>query len=259
MDRKNTLLLTVIAVATLLVAVVGATFAYFTAQTGAGAGADIRVVTSTSDSLEYGSFSQIDINANQQNFFKGAGSHQSTTTGNVTLKANAENEASYCYTADLIITTNGLSYTTTGETKPAELVLSISKGDAEATLTELGNTAIPGLTKITPIADHKVCTNPGANCTESTTVTLSGFDITEVGKDAGGTTLNIPGPETAGSKSVWKITAAAGLTVHDYWSATATLVNLDTDQQENTNKTFVAQLKFTSVDCTTGESSTATP
>ena len=40
MEKKNTILLTVIAVATLLVAVVGATFAYFTAttQTGTGAG-----------------------------------------------------------------------------------------------------------------------------------------------------------------------------------------------------------------------------
>ena len=32
MERKNTVLLTVIAIATLLVAVVGATFAYFTAS-----------------------------------------------------------------------------------------------------------------------------------------------------------------------------------------------------------------------------------
>lgn len=36
MEKKNTILLTVIAVATLLVAVVGATFAYFTATTGLG-------------------------------------------------------------------------------------------------------------------------------------------------------------------------------------------------------------------------------
>ena len=39
MERKNTILLTVIAVATLLVAVVGATFAYFTASTSAGGSA----------------------------------------------------------------------------------------------------------------------------------------------------------------------------------------------------------------------------
>ena len=38
MEKKNTILLTVIAVATLLVAVVGATFAYFTASTNTGDG-----------------------------------------------------------------------------------------------------------------------------------------------------------------------------------------------------------------------------
>ena len=38
MEKKNTILLTVIAVATLLVAVVGATFAYFTASTTTGKG-----------------------------------------------------------------------------------------------------------------------------------------------------------------------------------------------------------------------------
>ena len=35
-SKTNTLLLTVIGVATLLVAVIGATFAYFTAQVGGG-------------------------------------------------------------------------------------------------------------------------------------------------------------------------------------------------------------------------------
>lgn len=49
MEKKNTVLLTVIAVATLLVAVVGATFAYFTASTaGSGAG---TVNTSTTTSV----------------------------------------------------------------------------------------------------------------------------------------------------------------------------------------------------------------
>ena len=47
-NRKNTILLTVIAVATLLVAVVGATFAYFTAQGGGIAETKVNVTTSTS-------------------------------------------------------------------------------------------------------------------------------------------------------------------------------------------------------------------
>ena len=68
MEKKNTVLLTVIAIATLLVAMVGATFAYFTAQRGDGAQADITVTTSTSDSIVYGSFNPLILKATQQNF-----------------------------------------------------------------------------------------------------------------------------------------------------------------------------------------------
>ena len=46
MERKNTILLTVIAIATLLVAVVGATFAYFTASsTAEGEGSEVKGTT----------------------------------------------------------------------------------------------------------------------------------------------------------------------------------------------------------------------
>ena len=45
MEKKNTILLTVIAVATLLVAVVGATFAYFTATNTAAGDSDTATVT----------------------------------------------------------------------------------------------------------------------------------------------------------------------------------------------------------------------
>lgn len=53
MEKKNTILLTVIAVATLLVAVVGATFAYFTAtNTNTGAGQSAEVTTNTVGSVD---------------------------------------------------------------------------------------------------------------------------------------------------------------------------------------------------------------
>lgn len=45
MDKKNTMLLTVIAVATLLVAVVGATFAYFTASNSATGATNVTTTT----------------------------------------------------------------------------------------------------------------------------------------------------------------------------------------------------------------------
>ena len=50
MEKKNTILLTVIAVATLLVAVVGATFAYFTATNStSGEGGTTDVTTAAKD------------------------------------------------------------------------------------------------------------------------------------------------------------------------------------------------------------------
>ena len=45
MERKNTILLTVIAVATLLVAVVGATFAFFAVQADSNAKVEIETTT----------------------------------------------------------------------------------------------------------------------------------------------------------------------------------------------------------------------
>ena len=49
-DKKN-MVLSIVAIVTLLVLVVGATYAYFTAQTGAEAGADVNVTTSTTEYL----------------------------------------------------------------------------------------------------------------------------------------------------------------------------------------------------------------
>jgi hypothetical protein len=55
MERKNTILLTVIAVATLLVAVVGATFAYFVASGSVNSTSIVNVTTSTIDTVSGGS------------------------------------------------------------------------------------------------------------------------------------------------------------------------------------------------------------
>lgn len=54
MEKKNTMLLTVVAVATLLVAVVGATFAYFTATGNVQASSNATVTTSAVDSVAGG-------------------------------------------------------------------------------------------------------------------------------------------------------------------------------------------------------------
>ena len=139
MDKKNTFLLTVIAVATLLVAIVGATFAYFTAQTGEGKDVQIEVTTSTSDTTLFSTFDRIAIRANQSNFGKdaegnGIQSLRGMTKGYVSFVANSNTqEGNYCYNVDLQVSNNNFIYSLpkNGDDYYPELVLNLWKGTLE--------------------------------------------------------------------------------------------------------------------------------
>ncbi len=135
MDRKNTLLLTVIAIATLLVAVVGATFAFFTSQVQGKAQTDVSVTTQTVNSSAFNSGDPIYLRANMANFsdtyknvrIKGKGP-ESEPQGNDTDYANAQTYAVskpsvkydigsgttgkqyLCYTAKLVVEKNTFEY-----------------------------------------------------------------------------------------------------------------------------------------------------
>ena len=114
MEKKNTLLLTVIAVATLLVAVVGATFAYFTATSTGEKEQTVEVKTDTINQSTFAPGEAISINANLQNFGKGGEEYTGTNpktqtdsnTATVTFKAGTAAAADMCYTAGLQITKN---------------------------------------------------------------------------------------------------------------------------------------------------------
>ena len=211
-NRKNTILLTVIAVATLLVAVVGATFAYFTAQGGDATSATVNVTTGTSASASLGTFSAINIYADQDNFAQGKGDQTGTSEGTVSWTAPgstanytpSEAERSMCYTVVLNITSNTFVVSSTNTTGDAELVFSAEKGS----------------TKV-----------------------IENMDITT-------TKTDVKIPTTAGgSEYTHKLTAEAGLTVTDNWKLTVTLKNLGVDQNDNTGKAFAGSVKFTKVDC----------
>ena len=103
-NRKNTILLTVIAVATLLVAVVGATFAYFSAQGGGTAFDNIEVKTEAAASSSFSIDKNIAILANMDNFNEDNGETQhDTMTGTVEFTAGTGTGAQteFCYTAAL--------------------------------------------------------------------------------------------------------------------------------------------------------------
>ena len=248
-NRKNTILLTVIAVATLLVAVVGATFAYFTAQGGGSATTNVNVTTSTSSNSSFQLGASLLLNANQDNFDTLESKHETDTqTGTVSWTpagGAAGDDLNFCYSVNLNVTTNTFEYIdeevrneaqTAGTTidqswdNTPELVFTISKNSSEI------KTGITGL-NYESVDTSKTGTRPA----------VSGWDITEWGS-TGATSVVIPD----GSTQWHQITSTAGSAKTDNWSTTVTLINLNVDQQHNTNKSFVGTLVFAQVDCEDG-------
>ena len=137
-NKKNTILLTVIAVATLLVAVVGATFAYFTAQGAQGTTATVTVSTGTAASSEFGTIDPLNIYADATTFAEGAGDVTDDTTGTVKWtapgavtgqEAPSEADRSFCYTASLNITANTFTVSAANTENLNELEFTAKKGE----------------------------------------------------------------------------------------------------------------------------------
>lgn len=201
MDKKNTLLLTVIAIATLLVAVVGATFAYFSAQVGTSKQADIKVTTNTTDTATMKINGDININANQTNFANEEGSLMDTVSAYVKFEPTNMAEGGtrkYCYTTTISVTQNNFEYSIAkqlfnGSEHYPELVLNVWKesGASDDSLESVSGTeykkaillgdAEKKLEYKTPIlSSTKVCdlTKDSPNCQE--TQAVNGYDITVI-------------------------------------------------------------------------------
>ncbi len=212
-NRKNTILLTVIAVATLLVAVVGATFAYFTAQGGTTARTPVNVQTAQTSNGSFVTNGSISVTANQEDFYQGAGDRSSTATATVTYTASSTAASDFCYTVGLQVTSNNFEYTTAPANTP------------ELTFTARKSANASDMTGATTLIDAQ----------DITTTTAS-------------TTIQVP-TSVGGGEYNHQISATQGQTITDKWDFTVTLVNLDSDQNANTNKSMAGQIVFTHVDC----------
>ena len=217
-NKKNTILLTVIAVATLLVAVVGATFAYFTASGAQGTTGNVTVSTGTAASSEFGVIKALNLYADASTFAQGGADVTGETTGSVKWTAPgatstttpSEADRSFCYTAALNITTNTFTVSVANTEKLNELEFTAKKGE-------------------------KVLLDK---------VSLVDFD-TKAGKTG---SINIP-TTAGGSEYTHKLIADAGASLTDNWTITVTLKNLDMNQNENTGKQLTGQIAFTKVNC----------
>ena len=200
-NEKKVLVLSAIAVITLIAVVVGATYAYFQAQGGGSANTNVNVQTATTDNLSFQVGNGINISANQENFAQGLGNRTGSTTASAMLTANnATNTATRNYNLYLDIKNNGFTYTVNEDTP--ELILTIMRPDG----TELES--------------------------------LSGYEHVEVGEVSG---FDI----TEASNAIliadnYEITASPEIT--QTWNITVTFINLDSDQNKNTGKTFAADV-----------------
>ena len=220
-NRKNTILLTVIAVATLLVAVVGATFAYFTAQGGGTATNNIEVKTEAAASSSFSIDKNLAILANMDNFAQGNGSTQADTmTGTVEFTAGTGTAAQteFCYTAALAW----------NSATPSDFVDTGSAKD-DLTLTVTKKTGWNG------------------SGYDTTTTIWDNVDITT--SDLRANFTNIP-TATGSAEYTHSFTAAEGEMAREQILVTVSFYfDPNNDQTDNAGKTLTGTLTFTKATC----------
>ena len=138
-NKKQALILSMVAVVTLIALVVGATYAYFKAQGGTAGSTEVKVTTYTTDMLTFTTGSAISLYADQSSFGQEKGSLSGATFAKATLVANNKtNEATDNYYVYFNIENNTFKYTL-GNDKP-ELILTVTGPDGNEV------TSLPGLT-----------------------------------------------------------------------------------------------------------------
>ena len=205
-NKKQALILSIVAVVTLIALVVGATYAYFKAQGGTGSSTEVKVTTYTTDMLTFTTGNAISLYADQSSFGQEKGSLSGETFAKATLVANNKtNEATDNYYVYFNIENNTFKYTL-GEDKP-ELILTVTGPDGNEI------TSLPGLT-------HKVVQ-------DRKNTSISGFDVT---------TTN--GLITIANKK----TITATPNVEEQYTLKLTFVNYESDQTENATSSLSAKV-----------------
>ena len=206
MEKNKTKIITIASIIALTILIIGATYAYFQAQTGEGSQTDIRINANTVDTLTFETGDPITLTLDQENFAEGKGNQTGSTFAKAMLTANNKtNTATEHYYMYLNITGNTFTYTQNEDTP--EILL---------TITDTNNneiTSIDGLTYKT--------------VTDGNGTTLNGFDITNQN-------------DLITIFENREITTTSSIT--EEWNVTVTYVNYNIDQSANAGKNFNANL-----------------
>ena len=136
-NEKKVLALSAIAAVTLIVTILGATYAYFAAQGGGSSNTDINIETNTTDNLSFQIGEAISIKATQENFAENMDNLSDSTTASAILTANnATNNATRNYYLYFDISNNNFTYSVDENTP--ELILTVLGPDNQP-ITTLGD------------------------------------------------------------------------------------------------------------------------
>ena len=206
MENRKTKIISVVAVVALALTVITATYAYFQAQVGDPASADIKVNANTVDTFTFSNGSAISFSINQDNFASGKGNQTGSTYASATLTANNKtNTATEHYYLYLNIESNTFTYSI-NESTP-EIIM---------TVTDSSGTEVTDISTL----NHVIVT--GANGAQ-----VSGYDITN--KNGLITLFNNREITTTSSKE-------------EKWNIKVTFVNYDASQNTNAGKSMSAKV-----------------
>ena len=111
-NKKQAIILSVVAIVALLSLILGATFAYFRASGNSGSSTNVNVTTYTSDLLTFEIGNDIAVYADQTSFASGKGNATGSTFAKAILTANNKtNTATKNYYVYLNISENTFTYT----------------------------------------------------------------------------------------------------------------------------------------------------
>ena len=206
MENRKTKIISVVAVVALALTVITATYAYFQAQVGDPASADIKVTANTVDTFTFSNGSAISFSINQDNFASGKGNQTGSTYASATLTANNKtNTATEHYYLYLNIESNTFTYSI-NESIP-EIIM---------TVTDSSDNEVTDISTL----NHVIVT--GANGDQ-----VSGYDITN--KNGLITLFNNREITTTSSKE-------------ERWNIKVTFVNYDKNQSANAGKSMSAKV-----------------
>ena len=205
MQNKKQIILSIIAIVTLAILVIGASFAYFAVQGNTSAQTSATVKTYTVDVFSFETGDPISFSLNQENFASGKGNQTGSTFAKAILTANNKtNTATDHYNLYLNISENTFTYTQNENTP--EILLTITDGTNPVT----------NITSLT----YKTVTDGKGN-------SISGYDIT-----------NKTGLITLFSNR--EITTTS--TKAENWNITVTFINYNADQSKNAGNTFSGKM-----------------